>query len=121
MQFGPKLQFACTQCNTPLSFSTFGEDAFTEPLACQGCGNRYVLSDETLQRHLRSFEALCRQLRDSEEILSNSSVAVRVGDEEVKVPFRHLLTRFTCSLDLEMEGRRMAIAFDVEPGQRKIK
>jgi hypothetical protein len=115
MQVNPKLQFACTQCNTRLSFSAFGEEAFRKPLACAKCGNRYLLNDKTLQHHLRSFEALCRQLRDSEEILSHSSVSVRIGDDEVKVPFRTLLTRFACSLDLEMDGKRVAIAFDVEP------
>lgn len=117
MQGSPRLQFSCTECDAPLCFSAFEEKSFAEPLTCGGCGSRYILSDSTLQRQLRTFEALCRQVRESEEILSNSSVAVQVGCEEVKVPFRQLLTRFSCSLDLDIEGRQLSVAFDVEPAQ----
>lgn len=109
------LQFACSECCTPLKFSALDVKRLHEPLTCHGCGNRYVLSDKRLQRQLHQFEALCRQVRESEEILSSSCVRLTVDGQEVKVPFRQLLTRFTCSLDLDVGGKPLSVAFEVEP------
>jgi hypothetical protein len=108
---GPRLEFACVECEEPVTFSAFGP---IYGASCPVCERRYSFESESLQVHLRKFEALCRQLRDSEEILSQAAVAVDVNGHEVKIPFRLLLTRLNSILTLEIEGKRTEIRFRVD-------
>jgi hypothetical protein len=66
-------------------------------------------------RQLKKFELLCRQIHHSEEILSNTSVGIFVGDREIKVPYKLLLTRLNSTLNLMMGDRPLAITFRIEP------
>ena len=58
---------------------------------------------------------LCRQLIESEEILSNASVGIDIGDKNVQVPYRLLLTRFNSTLDLTIGEKPVKIEFRLEP------
>lgn len=114
MQKGNTLYFKCLSCECPVSFSIFDlEDGGL--LVCSECKKHYLFHDETLVRQIKKFEALCRQIRDSEEILGNVCVGVDVGEHHVKVPYKLLLTRLSSSLDLQMEGKTVSIAFRIEP------
>lgn len=110
-----KLQFCCLACQTPVSFSIFELDGENAMIQCSKCSKKYAFQDETLKRQLKKFEALCRQLIDSEEILSNTCVGIDVGDHHVKVPYRLLVTRLSSTLDLTIGGQKVSIAFRVEP------
>lgn len=107
----PVLEFACVECAEPVSFSAFGPVRGT---TCTTCDRRYAFESESLQAHLRKFEALCRQLHESEDILSQASVAVHVNGQEVKIPFRLLLTRLNSVLTLEIDGKKTEIRFRVD-------
>lgn len=121
MQKGHLLEFECQACQTPIQFSVFALESKTCEVTCESCRQRYLLDDEVLKRQIKKFAALCRQLIDSEEILSKTHVGIHVGDKEVKVPYRLLLTRFSSSLDLMMGEKPVSIYFRFEPLQDTIK
>lgn len=115
MQTGHLLEFNCLACKKPIRFSVFGLTEANKPLQCPHCGKCYQLNDETLQRQLAKFEALCSQIRESEEILGNTAVAVNVGSKQVEVPYRLLLTRLNSKLNLKIGEELISISFRLEP------
>ena len=115
MEQGHKLQFACTACQKPVVFSVLDIKSVEKSVACSHCGKVYRFDDETLLHHLTLFEQLCRQIHASSEILGRSAVAVDIGAKCVKVPFNLLLTRLSSVIELEMDGKKIEIAFRLEP------
>ncbi|MCB1111216.1 MAG: hypothetical protein H7A37_00315 [Chlamydiales bacterium] len=114
MQKGHSLEFSCQQCKHPITFSLFTLEQHV-PLVCTKCQKQYIFDDEALHRQLAKFEALCRQIHASEEILCDTSVGVHIGGQEVKIPFKLLLTRLSTSLDLMIGDQPLSIAFRIEP------
>jgi len=114
MQKGHTLHFKCLSCKAPIYFSIF-ELENSKMLPCPNCEKKYAFSDPTLLRQLQKFEALCRQIHLSQEILGNASIGIDVGENHVKVPFKLLLTRLSSSLDLTMDGQPISIIFRIEP------
>lgn len=115
MEQGHRLQFECEKCWGPVLFSVLDKENFKKEVVCAECGKKYVFDDESLVRHLELFEALCRQIYKSQEILGKSAVAIDIGDKCVKVPFNLLLTRLTSLIELNMNGKRFNITFRLEP------
>ena len=115
MQKGHLLQFCCQNCQQPILFSIFEIEKEKKEIECPGCGISYDFFDETLCRQLRKFEDLCLQVKESEEILSNTSVGIFIGDREVKIPYKLLLTRLNSTLDLIVGERPLTITFRFEP------
>lgn len=109
------LQFDCQSCRQPVQFSIFELDASEGLLKCAHCKKKYAFTDAVLRRQLKKFEALCRLLIDSEEILCNTSVGVDVGEHHVKIPYRLLLTRLNSTLDLMIGEQPLSISFRIEP------
>lgn len=114
MQKVKTLQFNCQSCKQPIPFSVFQLEQH-ESLKCEHCQKKYAFSDESLLRQLKKFEALCRQLIASEEILSNTAVGIDIGEHKVKIPYRLLLTRLNSTLDLMIGNQPVAISFRIEP------
>lgn len=114
LQRGHHLAFACQNCQTPITFSLFKIEK-NPNLECSYCQKIYLFEDEILKRQLKKFENLCTQIKESEEILSHTAVGVTVGEKEVKIPFKLLLTRLSSYLDLKIDGRALTIAFRMEP------
>jgi len=115
MQIGHKLQFHCQTCQSFVVFSVLDSQDYSKIVTCNGCGKKYAFDDETLLRHLKQFEALCRQIHASEEILGSTSIAIDVGSHHVKVPFNILLTRLSSVIELKMNNQKVVIEFRVEP------
>lgn len=114
MQKGHLLQFCCQSCQNPIQFSVFDIEK-GEEIGCSECGILYDFDDEILRRQLRKFENLCRQIQLSEEILSNTSVGIYLGDREIRIPYKLLLTRLNSTLDLMVGERPLTITFRIEP------
>lgn len=108
------LQFNCQACQHPVRFSIFELES-QHLLSCPECSKKYSLTDTTLKRQLKKFEALCKQIIESEEILSDTAVGIDVGEHHVKVPYKLLLTRFSSTLDLLVGKQPISISFRVEP------
>jgi len=116
MQKGHHLEFDCLECSDSVHFSIFDLDKPDTPIVCSGCQKNYILDDENLRRQLRKFEALCKQIVDSEEILGNTAIGIDVGGNQVKIPYNLLLTRLNTSLDLTIGDKNVSILFRMEPG-----
>ena len=114
MQKGHILQFNCQCCQNPVSFSIF-EFEKNKNIKCKNCKTTFDFSDEKLSRQLIQFDKLCRQIQQSEEILSNTSVGIYLGDREIKIPYKILLTRLNSTLDLNLDGKPLTITFRIEP------
>lgn len=115
MQLGHRLEFNCEACLSAVKFSVFEIEKTGSLVCCEGCGKRYRFEDETLVRQLKKFEALCRQIHDSEEILGNTSIAIDMGTSHVSVPFNILLTRLSSVMELSINGKKCVIAFRLDP------
>lgn len=114
MQRGHTLSFECQKCHQEVLFSVFEVDS-KKTVSCSHCAKQYSFSDETLIRQLKKFSSLCSQIRESEEILGNTAVGVHVGDKNIKIPFKLLLTRLSSCLDLKVGEHSLTIAFRLEP------
>lgn len=115
MQVGHNLQIHCEGCKAAILFSVLDPEEFNGGISCPTCKMKYTFDDKTLLRHLQQFEALCRQIYASQEILGGTSIAIDVGSHHVKVPFNILLTRLTSVIDLDIGGRKFSVAFRVDP------
>ncbi len=115
MQKGHHLEFHCLRCQNPVQFSVFELDKSGEPLLCAHCSKKYLLDDDDLKRQLRKFEALCRQVVESEEILGKACIGINVGEHHVKIPYKLLLTRLNSALDLTIGDENVTIQFRLEP------
>lgn len=116
MQKGHLLQFDCQGCSKPVQFSLFELEETSDPaISCSHCKKKYILKDKNLRRQLSKFQALCWQIADSEEILGESSIGVKVGEQEVLVPYKLLLTRLTSHLKLKIGDEDLSIVFRMEP------
>ncbi len=115
MQKGHILQFCCQYCQAFVRFSVFEIEKQNGKIACSQCDLIYDFEDETLKRQLCLFEALCFQLKQSEEILSQTSVGIYIGDREIKIPYKLLLTRLNSTLDLMIGEHQTTITFHMEP------
>lgn len=109
------LQFDCQVCEQPVSFSVFELDKQDCLIPCSGCSKKYLFDDATLKRQLTKFENLCRQIIESEEILSHTAVGIDVGEHQVKVPYKLLLTRLNSTLNLVIGDSGVSLSFRFEP------
>lgn len=117
IQKGAHLQFDCLECATPVPFSVLELGEERCEVNCSTCSHSYLFDDPATQRQLQKFEALCRQIQDSEEILGSTNVAIDVGPHQVKVPYKLLLTRLNSQLHLDMGDKQVTITFRMEPAQ----
>ena len=109
------IDISCTSCSTPVSFPLKALSKLPCIGACEKCGKQFGIESGLVARQIKLFVSLCQQLRTSEEILSSSSVAVTVGEQEVKLPFKLLLTRLRSTLDLDIGGKRVVVSFRTDP------
>jgi hypothetical protein len=117
MKKGHFLEFSCQNCKNPIQFSIFD---LKENLSCKTCRLLYDFNDARLKRQLEKFESLCRQIQQSEEILSDTSVGVSIGDREVQIPYKLLLTRLNSTLQLMIDDQPLRITFRVEPAKTSV-
>jgi len=108
-------QLECIECKNSVDFSPLELDAASQLVSCKECNKKYAFGDGTLKRQLKKFAALCLQIQDSQEILGDASVAVTVGEKEVQVPYKLLLTRLKSVLNLKIGDKRTTVVFRVEP------
>lgn len=109
------LQFPCQNCHNKIDFSLVELANNKDKLKCAHCALVYDFKSEDLKRQLKKFVDLCYQIYESQEILSQASIGVSVGEKEVKIPFKILLSRLNSMLDLMIGDKPLTITFRVEP------
>ncbi len=114
MQKGSQLKFCCTSCQYPIQFNVFDIEE-CKFLTCEQCQKKYSFTEEILIRQIKKFAALCYQIKESEEILSHTSIGIDVCERKIKIPYKLLLTRLTTHLDLILDDNPITITFQIEP------
>ena len=107
------IEFECISCGNMIAFSilSMGDDS---GLTCSKCGKQYRFNKDLLDK-IRRFEKLLVAVHDVKDMLESASIAIAVKDEEVKVPYRLLLTRLNTLLKLSVNGKDLTFRFRVDP------
>ncbi|MBO5923280.1 MAG: hypothetical protein J6Q81_02075 [Lentisphaeria bacterium] len=113
-----QIDFHCLDsenCNGVIKFnlSEICDDNFQA--VCPKCHRAYEL-DEVLRNKLMRMLNLVAAIRDAEDILGDSSVAVTVaGAKEVKIPYALLLTRLNTLITLNYGDKKVDFHLWIEP------
>jgi len=111
----PLFSLACTECNHAIEISLCSLSTIPFIVQCSRCQKQYGFNDSTIVQQMKQFIALCKEIKASEDILSKASIAVRIGSQEVKIPFKLLLTRLRSTLDLTVGDKKMTLSYRTEP------
>ena len=109
------LEFKCISdgCDEFLSLSL--KDMESNPtVSCSGCGKSYNFNEEFLHK-MTKFEKLVMAVRDAEDILGSTNVAITIKGHQIKVPYRLLLTRLNTLITLNLGGKEISFRFRIEP------
>ncbi|MCX7847624.1 MAG: hypothetical protein N2595_06325 [bacterium] len=107
------IELQCVGCTNVLTFSLLqlGPEG---RLQCEQCGKQYVFTPE-LRDKIQRFEQLLRAVYNARDMLGSANVGIAMKGEEVKVPYRLLLTRLNTMLTLNVGGTETIFRFRVEP------
>lgn len=110
-----KIEFKCIKdsCNSLVSFS-INEIENDGTVECSTCRKGYSFHPDFVDK-MRRFSRLVEAVQDAKDILGNVNVAVAVGEQEVKIPYRLLLTRMNTLITLKMDEGEITFKFRVEP------
>ncbi len=108
-----RLKFCCHSCQNSLSFSVSDPTFLNHTLSCSNCKQAYVFSEKIL-KELNQFEALCRQIHASKEILGKAAIAIDIGQHHVNIPFQLLLTRLSSTIEIEIGGNKTIVSFRID-------
>ena len=103
------IHIPCTHCQQSVDVPFSPHSPLPWVSCCPLCGKQFGIESETLASQICLFTDLCEQMEKSKEILSESCIAVTVGAEEVKIPFKLLLTRLKSTFDLEIDGQKCTV------------
>ncbi len=107
------IEITCLACRKPVSFSLMDITADAE-LLCTECGKKYTFNRALIEKISR-FEKLLAAVYDARDLLGNANVGIYFNEQEVKVPYRLLLTRLNTMLTLSVGDKEMAFRFRIEP------
>jgi hypothetical protein len=109
------IELQCVACDSTLSFSLLALEPDAR-LTCASCGKQYVFNEALLDK-IKRFERLLHAVYEARDILGDANVGIAFKDEEVRVPYRLLLTRLNTMLTLSVNGNDTVFRFRVEPLQ----
>ena len=81
---------------------------------CRNCHSSYEF-DDTLRDKLKRMLELVRAIRNAEDILGDSNVAVTTAHEEVRIPYTLLMTRLNTIITLEFGDQQVDFHLWIEP------
>ena len=112
-----QIDFHCLEddCNGVVKFNLAEVCNSDFQAVCPKCHRTYVL-DEALQDKLSRMLKLVAAIREAEDILGDSSVAVTIaGAKEVKIPYALLLTRLNTLITLNFGDKKVDFHLWIEP------
>ena len=83
-------------------------------VTCCGCKKSYNFNEEFLNKMIK-FEKLVLAVREAEDILGSTNVAISIKGHQIKVPYRLLLTRLNTLITLNLGGKEISFRFRIEP------
>ena len=115
MEKAGKIEFKCIEkdCEGIISLSILDiEDG--SKVQCPDCDNEYTFNKDLIEK-IKKFVNLIYTVRDSEDILGNTHIAIDVKGNSVHIPYRLLLTRLNTLLSLKIGEKTISFKFRVEP------
>ncbi|MCK5708854.1 MAG: hypothetical protein KAI43_14505 [Candidatus Aureabacteria bacterium] len=109
------LEFKCINngCDEFLCLSI--RDIEKDPtVTCRNCGKSYTFNEEFIVK-MKKFEKLILAVREAEDILGDTNVAINIKNNEIKVPYRLLLTRLNTHITLNIGNKAISFRFRIEP------
>lgn len=106
------IEFQCASCGRSIVFSVL--EMAKGRLTCPHCAKGYMFNEQLVDK-IRRFENLLGAVREAKDLLGSANVGISLGGEEVKVPYRLLLTRLTSTLTLDVGGKQTHFRFRIEP------
>jgi hypothetical protein len=87
-------------------------------VTCSGCRKTYTFNEDFIVK-MKKFEKLVLAVREAEDILGSTNVAINIKGHQIKVPYRLLLTRLNTLITLNIGGKEISFRFRVEPLNRQ--
>ena len=112
-----QIDFHCLEddCREVVKFNLSDIASRDFQAVCPKCHRAYEL-DEALRDKLMRMLKLVAAIRDAEDILGDSSVAVTIaGAKEVKIPYALLLTRLNTLITLNFGDKKVDFHLWIEP------
>ena len=110
------IEFNCIEekCGKPIQFNMMALKESDGFLVCPACHRSYQFNKSTLDK-LSKLRNLIVAIREAEEILDDCNIAVTTAVDEVKLPYRLLLTRLNTTFSLYLNDQQVDFTFRVEP------
>ena len=116
----PELQavvdFICLdeECEAVIKFNVMELEESQGSISCPECHRQYRFDDQFLDK-LRRLRKLIMTVREAEDLLGDVNVAITTSSEEVKIPYRLLLTRLNTTITIDIGGQKVDFNFRIEP------
>ena len=110
-----QIEFKCLgeNCGKPIIFKLQEVQGKTV-VKCPRCNREYNFNGSFVDK-LKKFDHLISAIKDAREILGNTNVAVNFKNQEVRIPYRLLLTRMNTLLTISVGDQKIEFRFRVEP------
>ena len=111
-----KVDFACLdeECRSTITFNVMDLCESNGKIACPECHRLYHF-DTTFRDKLKRLRTLILSVQEAEDILGDACIAVTTATDEVKIPYRLLLTRLNSIITLNVGGQDVTFHFRIEP------
>lgn len=115
MEKAGNIEFKCIEkdCQGIISFSMLDIEKAPN-VRCPVCANEYTFNANLIEK-IRKFAHLIYTVKESEDILGNTHIAINVEGHSINIPYRLLLTRLNTMLTLKIGDSEAAFKFRVEP------
>ncbi|MFW6413835.1 MAG: hypothetical protein ACOCZS_00915 [Verrucomicrobiota bacterium] len=110
------VDFICldSECESVIKFNIMDLEESGGRVSCPECYREYRFDKPFLDK-LQRLRKLIMAVREAEDLLGDVNVAITTSTEEVKIPYRLLLTRLNTTITIDMGGRKVDFNFRIEP------
>ena len=110
-----RIEFKCLEekCKQAIYFGLL--EVEKDPhLKCPHCKKEYCFNGNFVSE-MKKFDNLICAIKDAEDILSDTNVAINFKKHELRLPYRLLLTRMNTLLTLKIGDDKITFRFRIEP------
>ena len=111
-----KIDFDCIAdgCGKTINFDLLTLQENDSQVCCEHCFNAYQFDDVFIDK-LQKLRNMVLAVKEAEDILDDCNVAITTVNEEVKLPYRLLLTRMNTLISLNVFDKIIDFNFRIEP------
>ncbi|MFO7821625.1 MAG: hypothetical protein R6V56_06200 [Lentisphaeria bacterium] len=110
------VDFICLDddCESVIKFNILDLEESNGRVTCPVCHREYDFDRPFLQK-LERLRNLILSVREAEDLLGDVNVAITTSTDEVRIPYRLLLTRLNTIISIDIGGRQVDFNFRIEP------